>query len=86
MAHRGYIAKVERDGSGRYIYLGHGSNPIDTDQVLLHHYQEPERIDALLNLGSIPYIEPEPDQIMALLPGRRPNIGQLPTLPFHGRN
>lgn len=58
MATRGQIAKIERDGSGRHIYLGHRSHPSHSGTVLLEHYQDPEKVDALLDLGAIPYVEP----------------------------
>ena len=64
MATRGNIAKVDRNGNGRYIYLGHASHPIDSGQILLEHYQDPDKVDALLDLGSIPYVEPDLNDIM----------------------
>ena len=59
MAHRAYIAKVERDGSGRYIYLGHSSYPTGAGAILLEHYQDPDKTDALISMGSIPQVAPE---------------------------
>ena len=54
-----YIAKVEPDGTGRLIYLGHGSYPNQAGLTLLTHYQDPAKTDSLLDSGSLPYIEPE---------------------------
>ena len=59
MSTRGQIAKIERDGSGRYIYLGDRSHPSHSGAILLQHYQEPDKVDALLDLGAIPYVAPE---------------------------
>lgn len=64
MATRGYIAKIERDGSGRYIYLGHRSHPAHSGQTLLEHYQHPDKMNALLDLGAIPYVQPDLADIM----------------------
>ena len=64
MATRGQIAKVENDATGRYIYLSHASHPSESGSILLEHYQDPAKVDQLLDLGSIPYIEDEIEDIM----------------------
>ena len=68
MAHRGYIAKVETDGTGRYIYIGHASYPSTTGAILLQHYQDPDKLDQLISMGSVPYIEPELHNIRPYYP------------------
>ena len=63
MGTRGQIAKIERDGSGRWIYLGQAAQPTSAGVILLEQYQEPDRLDALLDLGSMPYVEPDPADV-----------------------
>ena len=63
MGTRGQIAKIERDGSGRYVYLGHAAQPAGAGTILLEHYQDPALLDALLDLGSMPYIAPDPAEV-----------------------
>ena len=53
MATRGYIARIERDGSGELIYLGHSSQPTDAGKLLLEHYSDAEAITELLQHGSV---------------------------------
>lgn len=57
MGSRAYIARIQRDGSGQYIYLGHGCYPDDVGAVLLIHYSESEEIDALIRKGSVMSLE-----------------------------
>lgn len=64
MATRGYLAKIERDGSGRHVYIGHSSYPHTTGKTLLQHYQDPDKVDRLLDLGAFGYIEPDPADIL----------------------
>lgn len=52
MGSRAYIAKFERDGTGKFIYLGHGCTPSDAGIKLLTHFSEPDQIDALIAGGS----------------------------------
>ena len=59
MAHRGYIAKAEPDGSGRYVYLGHAAYPSAAGEILLRHYQEPGKANALIALGHVSRLAPE---------------------------
>lgn len=63
MAHRGYIAKLEPDGSGRYIHIGHDSDPMFTGKILMSDYQDPTKTDALIALGDIHTLAPEPENI-----------------------
>ena len=53
MGSRSLIAKIERDGSGRYIQLGHGSYPDDAGAMLLEHYSEPDPVAALITAGAV---------------------------------
>ena len=59
MGSRAHIAKIEKDGSGRYIYLGHGCYPDDAGMILLEHYQEESKIERLIAKGSIPHVDTE---------------------------
>ena len=53
MGSRALIAKIERDGSGRYIQLGHGCYPDDAGTMLLEHYSEPDEVGALITEGAV---------------------------------
>ena len=53
MGSRAHIAKIDREGTGRYLYLGHGCYPDDAGRILLEHYSEQSHIDALMAMGSI---------------------------------
>ena len=53
MASRAYIAKLERDGTGRCISLEPGGYPSDAGCILLAHYNEERQIDALIGMESI---------------------------------
>ena len=61
MATRARIARINRDGTGRHIYLGHGSHPDQAGAMLLRHYQDPADIDALIAKGAIPRLFATPD-------------------------
>lgn len=58
MGSRAYIAMVEPDGSGRFVYLGHGCYPNDAGQILLEHYQDPDLVDAMIGLGTMDSLGP----------------------------
>ena len=53
MGSRALIAKLERNGIGRSIYLGHGCYPDDAGIMLLEHYSEPEAVEALISRGDV---------------------------------
>lgn len=57
MGSRAYIAKIERDGRGQMLYLGHGCYPDDAGSILLEHYSDEAAIDALMSMGSICHLE-----------------------------
>lgn len=52
MGSRAFIAKIERDGSGRYIPL-HSCYPNDAGTILLEHYSEPDEVGALITEGEV---------------------------------
>lgn len=56
MASRAYIAKINPDGSGKYVYLGHGCYPDHAGIMLLENYQDGSVIDALIAKGSISHL------------------------------
>lgn len=61
MGSRAYIAKIGRDGTGRFVYLGHGCYPSDAGRILLEHYGEERQIDALIGMGSIASLYDTPE-------------------------
>ena len=63
MGSRCLIAKVERDGRGRYILLNHMSSPDYAGRMLLEHYQDEDKLDRLLDHGSIGFIAPNPEEV-----------------------
>ena len=58
MGSMGHVAMIERDGTGRYVHLGHGCYPDDAGIVLLEHYSEREEISELMEGGSICVLGP----------------------------
>ena len=58
MGSRCFIAHIARDGSGRTIYCHKGAPPDDNGATLLEHYQDEKDVVALMNLGSIPSLQP----------------------------
>ena len=63
MGSRCLIAKVERNGSGRYITLNHGGTPDNAGRTLLEHYRHEENINRLLEHGDTGHIDPNPDKV-----------------------
>ena len=61
MASRAIIGKVDRQGNGQAIYLGHGCYPDDAGKMLLQHYSEEESIDRLISSGAITRLAPTPE-------------------------
>ena len=53
MGSMGYIAMIDRDGTGRYVYLGHACYPDKAGIILLEHYSEMDTIRELIDRGSI---------------------------------
>ncbi|MDE2813117.1 MAG: hypothetical protein OXM01_08840 [Gemmatimonadota bacterium] len=61
MATRAIIGKVDRRGDGQAIYLGHDGDPDQAGATLLEHYSEEGRVDRLIRLGSVTWLEARPE-------------------------
>ena len=61
VASRAIIGKVDRQGNGQAIFLGHGCYPDDAGAMLLQHYSEEESIDRLIGSGAITRLAPTPE-------------------------
>ena len=61
MATRAMIGKVDRQGNGQAIYLGHDGCPDQAGDALLQHYSEEERIDRLIGRGYVTWLKPIPE-------------------------
>ena len=61
MAIRAMIGKVDRQGNGQAIYLGHDGCPDQAGDALLQHYSEEERIDRLISRGYVTWLKPTPE-------------------------
>ena len=57
MGERAHIAVIEPDGSGRYIYLGHGCYPDQAGKILLEHYGSEAQARELMTRGAIPELK-----------------------------
>ncbi len=68
MGTRCVIAKEQSEGSVRTVSCLTDGHPAWTGYVLFHHYQDDEKIDALLDLGCLSSIGPDP---LDPLPHRR---------------
>jgi len=53
MATRSFIGKVQQDGSIHGIYCHYDGYPEGVGATLKEHYQNPQKVDALLALGDI---------------------------------
>ena len=62
MATRAIIGKVDRRGDGQAIYLGHDGDPNVAGATLLQHYSDEQRVDRLIILGSVTWLEPTPEE------------------------
>ena len=62
MSTRAYIARINRDGIGLYVYLGHNSYPQTAGRMLLENYAEDHQITALIKLGSIMNLDTTPER------------------------
>ena len=58
------IAKIERDGSGRYILLTHDGYPDWAGIRLLRSYSEESEIDELLSLGDLSTLSDSPEAVV----------------------
>ena len=61
MASRAIIGKVDGQGHGQAIYLGHGCYPDDAGAMLLERYSDEEPIDRLIGSGAITRLAPTPE-------------------------
>lgn len=60
MATRSLIGMAQKDTSQiRYIYCHWNGAPEDNGRILLNHYQDPEKIKSLLDLGDISTLHPK---------------------------
>jgi len=59
MATRSRIAKEQADGTVKSIYCHWDGYPSNNGKLLLEHYQDPQKVDALIALGSISSLAPE---------------------------
>ena len=57
------IAKIEPDGSGRYILLGIDGQPETAGRILQEHYLEGSDVDRLLELGDLSTLGPDPGRV-----------------------
>ena len=56
------VAKVDRQGNGQAIYLGHSGHPAQAGARLLHHYSVEQTIEQLIGLGSVAWLETTPEE------------------------
>ena len=62
MNNRAIVGKVDPQGIGLAVYLGHRGEPDAAGPVLLEHYSEPDSIDRLIERGSIAWLAETPEQ------------------------
>ena len=55
---RANIARIRPDGSGHFIYLHYGE-PLEYGSILLDHYQDEAKIQALMDLGALSTLGPD---------------------------
>ena len=53
MGTRSMIVKLDDEANGRMIYCSNDSHLYHLGAVLFHHYQDVDKIDALLDLGAV---------------------------------
>ena len=85
MASRAIIGKVDRQGNGRAIFLGHGCYPDDAGAMLLENYSDEEPIDRLIGSGAITR-RAHAGTFDYLLPALQPTLGALSPLCVPRRN
>lgn len=59
MSTRAMIARSNGDGTLTAVYLHSDGYPSHAGNVLLHHYTDPAKLDALLALGDLSILGPE---------------------------
>ncbi len=71
MTTRAIVGKVDRQGNGRAIYLGHGGYPDQAGARLLQHYSDERTIHQLIGLGSVAWLETTPEETITYFCHRR---------------
>ena len=71
MAAPAIIGRVDRQGDGQAIYLGHHGLPNQAGARLLRYYSEAEPIHRLIRLGAIVRLEPAPEESITYFRDRR---------------
>ena len=61
MGSRAQIAKIDRDGNGLSIYLGHGCYPDDAGVILFEFYSDEKSVDKIIELGDVHNLDRTPD-------------------------
>ena len=84
MASRAIIGKVDRQGSGRAIYLGHDGFPDTAGARLLRHYSEEQTINQLIRQGSVAWLETTPEESITYFRHRRQPWQYCQPYPFRG--
>lgn len=59
MSTRSVIGKLQSDGQVKYIYCHSDGRPSWNGKMLVAHYMDPERVDLLLELGSLSSLDAE---------------------------
>lgn len=65
MSTRSRIGKEQENGTVRSIYSHSDGYPHGVGKILLSNYQDPQKLEELINLGDISYLQPELDQVIA---------------------
>ena len=80
MASRAIIGKVDRQGNGQAIFLGHGCYPDDAGAMLLERYSDEEPIDRLIGSGAITRLAPTPENSITYFRHYHTTLGALSPL------
>jgi len=59
MATRSRIAQEQPDGTVKSIYCHWDGYPSNNGRILLEHYQDPQKVAALISLGALSYLSKE---------------------------
>ena len=84
MASRAIIGKVDRQGNGQAIYLGHDGFPDTAGARLLRQYSEEQTINQLIRLGSVAWLETSPEESITYFHHRREPWRHCRPYEFHG--
>ena len=71
MTTRAIIGRGDRQRNGQAIYPGHGGDPDQAGARLLQHYSDVERIDRLIGMGSVAWLETTPEESITYFRHRR---------------